>query len=80
MRINLGDEVEEGPHSVLKEELVGVVERDAGREVPLHRAALQPSWGHNSTSKYFLGATSPRAALSESKNPMKLSLYAEFSL
>ena len=41
MRYNLGDEVEEGPHSVLEEELVGVVERDAGREVALHGAALQ---------------------------------------
>ena len=49
MRFNLGDEVEERPHSVLEEELVGVVERDAGREVALHGAALQPRSGPNST-------------------------------
>ena len=49
VRFNLGDEVEERPHSVLEEKLVGVVERDAGREVALHGAALQPRSGPNST-------------------------------
>ena len=80
----LGDEVEECPHSVLEEELVCVVERDAGREVALHGAALQPRWGPNSTAKYCfdlkLGATFPRAALSESKKNKKLKKVIDIML
>ena len=39
--IHLGDEVEECPHAVLEEQLVGVVERDAGGKVALDGAPLR---------------------------------------
>lgn len=38
---HLRDEVEEGSHAVLQEQLVGVVERDAGGKVPLDGAPLR---------------------------------------
>ena len=40
LNIHLRDEVEEGSHAVLQQQLVGVVERDAGGKVPLARAPL----------------------------------------
>ena len=40
LNIHLRDEVEEGSHAVLQQQLVGVVERDAGCKVPLARTPL----------------------------------------